>query len=622
MAKQDLETLGETQVAVDALNRLRTRFCGIGQQRFHDDVFSIFDAPFSDFQRLLSLSSLNDWNDTALHAAAAIGNLEKIQFLLDNSQSFRVDINSRNRDDETPLLYAARSGRAQIVSLLIGHGADASLLSRRHESPLHYLTSFDDEDIPAIASLLVSKGSHLESVAEDISFGNLVEVEPAHATPLHLAVARNNPIAVMSLVQLGADVHMALLEHEVPSPLALAASFHYPESLEIMINHCKEINSTGDITIDKSTGRSLLLYAIRGGGSGELSSVFDKIARHGRLWKKNGTETLKILFDAGATNHFDRLPGMPHCTAVFYAIRGDRHIVDAILQRDKQALNSLSRVLDTDEPRLPLFEAILYHRFEVFDVLVKNGVDLTARLEYEGDTVTGLYYCAFSRHDQTEIAAAILNAGVGVDEGPDGVETPFICAVRSRAFRLARFLLKHRANPNLFFERGLFYIRVVPKTLLGSLLEETSPAMLCCLNFLLDNVKNLQITTTSADDWTVFHDIAALDLWVTKDDRDPTLGEVLRRLGSYFKPTPEQLNIVAENSVTALHLAADFGCFEVARWLVTNGADTSVLNQFGLTALDTAYIRRALPDDDVLDIPMADWKQKKIAEKIRQAVYD
>lgn len=57
--------------------------------------------------------------DTILHAAAARGDLNLVQFLL--KQGAQVDI--VNRDGETPLLNAARYNRVECAKLLIQHGA-------------------------------------------------------------------------------------------------------------------------------------------------------------------------------------------------------------------------------------------------------------------------------------------------------------------------------------------------------------------------------------------------------------------------------------------------------------------------------------------------------------------
>lgn len=57
---------------------------------------------------------------TALHIAAAIGSIEIVEYLL---EAQHVDLNVRNSTGVTAFMYAATTGRANIVELLIVHGA-------------------------------------------------------------------------------------------------------------------------------------------------------------------------------------------------------------------------------------------------------------------------------------------------------------------------------------------------------------------------------------------------------------------------------------------------------------------------------------------------------------------
>jgi ankyrin repeat protein len=62
---------------------------------------------------------------TALHCAAARGNIAAIAFLLSRG----ANVNSLDRDNETPLHYAAELNHPEAVSYLIAHGADINARS-------------------------------------------------------------------------------------------------------------------------------------------------------------------------------------------------------------------------------------------------------------------------------------------------------------------------------------------------------------------------------------------------------------------------------------------------------------------------------------------------------------
>ena len=619
-AREDLLELNENTALMDALKRLRTQYCGIGQSRFGEGDLS--PTALDPLVQTMPAERhvLNEWHDTVLHAAAVTTRADLIEHL-----ERGYSINTVNRDNETPLLYAARCGNSAMVQILLSKGASTTILNSRGESALHYLTAFDDLKIPAITKLLVASGIDFRAIARSPDFSDFLDDSIHHGTALHFAVERNNLGAVKALLDYGADIYLKPPFDDIPSPIALAAQLHYPQILSHMLDYLKSKGvSAPDIIIDRETGNSLLIYVI--GGSGYGTSVFEKISRHGAQWMQRAIDTLHVLIDTGAKEHFASLPGLPYCTAIFFSIQSDAHIVETILETDPGCLNQPARILESDEDRPPLFEAILYHRFQVFDVLLKYNLDLTARLNYEGDSITALYYCAFSRHERMDMVDCILKAGVQIDDSPPGVETPFICAVRNRAFRLARHLLANKADANALFDRGIFVSYEVPKTLLGSLIAETSPAMLGCLNFLLEYARYLKFVTTANNDWTILHEIAALDYWTTHDLKDPTIGEVLRCIKNYFHPTKEQINKQAysdgSNGTTALHLAAIFGNYFVTDWLIENGTDTSLLEGNGLTAADIAYMRaESTFEEDILDIPTAVWRQTKEAEIVRNKVF-
>ncbi|MGE5296683.1 MAG: ankyrin repeat domain-containing protein, partial [Solirubrobacterales bacterium] len=69
---------------------------------------------------------------TALHLAAAEGNLKQVKTLLSRG----ANVNSKDRADARPLYYAAEEGRKDIAELLVAHGANIRARNGRHnETP-------------------------------------------------------------------------------------------------------------------------------------------------------------------------------------------------------------------------------------------------------------------------------------------------------------------------------------------------------------------------------------------------------------------------------------------------------------------------------------------------------
>jgi len=80
---------------------------------------------------------------TALHYAAAIGNDEIVQMLLDASAY--IDAGSPN--NTTPIMMAARAGKIMTVKLLLDSGADATLKNDVGMSAIDLARKFDHNDI-------------------------------------------------------------------------------------------------------------------------------------------------------------------------------------------------------------------------------------------------------------------------------------------------------------------------------------------------------------------------------------------------------------------------------------------------------------------------------------------
>ena len=91
-------------------------------------VKAAYEGDFDEVKHILNeeptvVNSTNEFDaqaGTALHAAAGMGHLDIVQFLL--AHGARVDIGDSS--GATPLHYAAFNGRLEIVGVLLDHGAD------------------------------------------------------------------------------------------------------------------------------------------------------------------------------------------------------------------------------------------------------------------------------------------------------------------------------------------------------------------------------------------------------------------------------------------------------------------------------------------------------------------
>ena len=71
--------------------------------------------------------SLDSRGNYALHFASIFGFQRTAQYLVD----IDVNINVKNENGHTPLAMASKHGHANIVSLLLSHGADTNAVDSR-----------------------------------------------------------------------------------------------------------------------------------------------------------------------------------------------------------------------------------------------------------------------------------------------------------------------------------------------------------------------------------------------------------------------------------------------------------------------------------------------------------
>ena len=114
---------------------------------------------FEEIEKLLDsgtdIDIRNDYEDTPLIFAASSGRLEAVKFLLDSG----ADVNARNDWDHTPLLLAANNGHTEIVSILLASGADVTAQDKDCDTAL---ASAIRENHGAIVKLLMNPAQAIQ----------------------------------------------------------------------------------------------------------------------------------------------------------------------------------------------------------------------------------------------------------------------------------------------------------------------------------------------------------------------------------------------------------------------------------------------------------------------------
>ena len=576
---------------------------------------------------------VNKRGDTVLHFVASCGRWKPFQSLIIDDG---MDINLRNPLGETPLLCACRSGHGGIVILCLQrYKADASIAATNGETPLHWLSSFSDEDIEAVTQDLITNGARVDAMTHErvmhSQFNGTVDIEcKVPGTPLSWAVHNNRPNIVKTLLKHGADPNGSPQEQKLGmSPVRTAAYHHYHQCLRIMIEHLE-----GKVTQKYTTGQPDLRFALMYGpvviAAVHAADKFSMVLRNGEEYLTALHSTLDLLREKTRFINFQSQVG----GSLLYHVVSEAHdeVVEYMFAKD-WCIKSLNNPCG-DHCRTPLLEAVRWNRRSLYQTLRDHGADVHALAAnpFQPNLLnwSALHILAHEGHDKgASLAADLVAAGLPVDgsltipaptpQQPTSssedkalstnistltinnvstpilpCETPFAVAVRHNAFRLASTLLSLGANPTaLALSSGLFS-SPFPASVLGHVIISNARYSSPRLRYLLSNNSHETFIVEPTRQLSALHRAAMAHQGLSKvsdgeavtraefdfDTNADVLHELLRRWNG-----EEELDCrCAVRGNTALHLAVEAGNVGAADALVRAGASADVENADGETA--------------------------------------
>ncbi|MBN3314346.1 ANR28 phosphatase, partial [Atractosteus spatula] len=219
----------------------------------------------------------DNFGRTCLHAAAAGGNLECLNLLLNTG----ADFNKKDKFGRTPLHYAAANCNYQCLFALVGSGASVNDLDERGCTPLHYAAASDtDGNTLSIRITLSAFLSQTREILAILACGECLEyllrndanpgIRDKHGyNAVHYAaayghrlclelIASETPLDVLMETS-GADILNDSDARAPISPLHLAAYHSHHQALEVLVQ------SLLDLDVRNSNGRTPLdLAAFKG----------------------------------------------------------------------------------------------------------------------------------------------------------------------------------------------------------------------------------------------------------------------------------------------------------------------------------------------------------------------
>lgn len=617
---------------------IRDALAGVGANFFHAKQMlagatyrqwiNTFDNEHVLVQNLSDLSRIADYKvnkrgDRILHLAASAGRLSAIRTLLKAFPALTV--NHVNDQGETPVLSACRAGQTATVLGLLELGADATIITPTGETCLHWLVSFEDDDIEKVGQALVKAGAGLRGLTKKSiaysEFRATIEVDvQVPGTPLAWAVHHDRPQIVKFLLSAASDPLICvdrLTNPMGPSALEHAAYYHHVECLELMMEALEAAGVS-------YTLEPLLRLGVHS------ADTFSMMLRHGARYKQRLHEFLELGLRNTKDVRFLTGIGGHDTHLLYYAVsEGHDEVVQYLLSNevskiissfntsveDGQSLPGAYNQGDINRParedrRTPVLEAIRWNRKALVELLVKHGADpkATSRNPLSGEmNWTAFHILAAAGHtkDYSDLVSFLVTAGVPIDGIPVGnssdSESPFLVAIQHNAFGLATAFLGHGANHNACSRTsGMLSLRH-PTSVLGLIVAASAQHTVPRVRYLLEQCPKkdeLDFIVDHSQQMTALHRAA----WAHKGIRhrlpqnqeqaelsrgeyDMVVNrEIMHELLQKWADPETHLNARCRiHGRTALHLAVDAGNTAAVEMLLDKGADSTITDDLDLT---------------------------------------
>ncbi|WP_072802806.1 ankyrin repeat domain-containing protein [Rhodococcoides yunnanense] len=136
------------------------------------------------------MPDIDEFGRTALHYAAAENRINDVRQLLADG----ADVNSRDHQQWTPLIFAAQLGFVDVVTVLLNHGADVNAINSTGRSALEraIMAPKNDGASNAIATIRVLRDRGADATSKTITSDYFDPISPLDIVRDHI---RNSEVA-------------------------------------------------------------------------------------------------------------------------------------------------------------------------------------------------------------------------------------------------------------------------------------------------------------------------------------------------------------------------------------------------------------------------------------------
>ena len=510
---------------------------------------------------------------TALHAAAAAGELEVVQYLVENG----ADLDSTAGEYSwTTLHFAAHGGHLAVVQYLIENQTKINCKDSDGYTALHKAASTGELQV---VQYLVENGADLDSTACELRW-----------TALHEAAYGGHLAVVQYLIENGTKINSKTSDGG--TALHAAAVAGELQVVQYLVENGADLDSTGG-----EYSRTALHCAAHGGHLAVVQYLIENQTKinckdsdgYTALHKAASTGELQVvqyLVENGAD--LDSTACELRWTALHEAAYGGHLAVVQYLIENGANINSKA-----SDGSAALHVAAAAGELEVVQYLVRNGADLDSTAgEY---SCTALQYAACGGH--LHVFKYLIENGMDLESATSVGGTSLHLAAKQGHLPVLQYLIENGANINSKASHGVTALHAaatkgeleVVQYLVengadldstageysgSALLEAAYGGHLAVVQYLIENGTNVNRANT--DGWTALH-LAA------QQGHLPVV--------QYLIENGTDINSKASNGGTALHAAAATGMLEVVQYLLKNGADLdSTEGEYsGSALLEAAY---------------------------------
>lgn len=458
----------------------------------------------------LDLFSRDEDFRTPLHIAAAIGNLDILETLI---ESFLKRKNHESlatlEHGKTPLMVAAENGRYDVVNRLLDVGFNPNEKDHGGHTALHYAVKSENEEI---VRQLVKRGADVRGfnintrLSDDalhtavetghigiISFlvlagADLDKKNSIHMTPLMIAVSNMNADAVhallshganpdtadmygqraidyiaqrpknknsleiaRALVKAGADISMSPNYSMTRAPIHAAIASGNDELAELLLKQkgMLELKEYED-------GFTPFLMAVAAGNK-PLTEKILKMGANASARDKHGKNALHVALENGNLLLLKTLSKKLKLDVNEKDERGKNLFLRAISIGTSAAIQTVSKIKDIDKTakdndgNTALHIACDFDSRSIFDVVLTE-LDSVPLHDKNKHGNTALHVCAASGF--SDGASIFLDMGAKIDEKNNYGATPLMLAVSSRSYTVTRILLEKGADVSVKYKNG------------------------------------------------------------------------------------------------------------------------------------------------------------------------